>query len=349
MRKIRALFFLIILLYLFLLPVNAESFEAPDVPNSGSAYMPDTIDSFGEGLWYVIRSAISVIHPSIQQALTLCAAMMAIALISSLIHCVSSKAERTLQIATAAGIGVLLLQTTNAMVSLGTNTVTTISEYGKLLIPVLTTVLAAQGYFNTSTALYTGTTLFATVLTNVIVKLIIPLIYIFICLCITNSALGENLLKKMQDFTKWLITWTLKMILYIFTGYISITGVVSGSADASMVKATKLTISGAVPVVGSILSDASESLLVSAGVMKSTVGIYGVLAIMATFIYPFLRIGVQYLLLKLTAAACNVIGTQSVSDLLHGFATAMGFILAIVSSISLLLVIGVVCVMKGVT
>ena len=140
----------------------------------------------------------------------------------------------------------------------------------------------------------------------------------------------------------------LKIILYVFTGYIGITGVVSGSADASMIKATKLTISGSVPVVGSILSDASETILISAGIMKNAAGVYGVLAIAALWIGPFLKIVMQYLLLKTTAAVCGVFGTKRTVSLIQDFSSAMGFVLAMISTISLLLTIAVVCFMKGV-
>ena len=77
----------------------------------------------------------------------------------------------------------------------------------------------------------------------------------------------------------------MKIVLYAFTGYIGFTGVVSGTTDAMAMKAAKLTISGAVPVVGGILSDASEAVLVSAGIMKNAAGVYGILAVLAIFGY----------------------------------------------------------------
>ena len=346
-------FILFVLVIAVILPLSqvasANSFTAPEVPESGSAYMPDSPDSFGEGLLYVLKSVIGQVYPSIAKAMRLSVAMIAITLLTSILNCLSSRMERTVQLAAAVGSGVLLIQATNTMVNLGLDTVTELSEYGKMLIPVMTAALAAQGGLGTSSALYTGTTIFISILTNLIYRLIVPLIYIFLCLSICNSAIGENVLNKLLTFVKWLITWILKTVLYVFTGYISITGVVSGTADSSMIKATKLTISGTVPVVGSILSDASESILISAGIMKNAAGVYGVLAIAAMFIYPFLQIGIHYLLMKLTTAICSIMGSKSHTALLQGFTTAMGFILAIICSISILLLIGIVCIMKGVT
>ena len=103
-----------------------------------------------------------------------------------------------------------------------------------------------------------------------------------------------------------------------------------------------------VPVIGGMLSDASEAILVSAGIVKGAVGLYGLLAVLAIWIQPFLQIGAQYLLLKLTAAICGVFGTKQASDLIQDFSTAMGFLLAMTGTMCLLLLISTVCFVKGV-
>ena len=121
------------------------------------------------------------------------------------------------------------------------------------------------------------------------------------------------------------------------------------SPDASAVKAVKLTISGMVPLVGGIISDASETILISAGLLKNATGIYGLLAILAIFVGPFLKIGTQYVLLKLTAALCSIFSVKRESDLLNDFSGGMGMLLAMAGTVCLFLLISVVCFMRGVT
>jgi stage III sporulation protein AE len=101
-------------------------------------------------------------------------------------------------------------------------------------------------------------------------------------------------------------------------------------------------------VVGGILSDASEAVLVSAGLVKNAVGVYGLIAIAAIAMGPFLRIGVHYLLVKLTATICNVFGTKNMTGLIEDFSSAMGLLLAMTGSVCLLLLISTVCFLKGV-
>jgi stage III sporulation protein AE len=186
------------------------------------------------------------------------------------------------------------------MIRLASDSIHTLSDYGKLLLPVMTTALAAQGGIQTSTALFTATALFDTVLCTLIRQILVPMIYVYLALGITACVTNQTLIKQLKGFMKWAASWCLKLLMYIFTGYISITGVVAGTTDAAALKATKITISGMIPVVGGILSDASESVIVGAAALKNGIGVYGLLAIIAVTVGPFLQIGSHYLLLKLT-------------------------------------------------
>lgn len=339
----------IILLLLLVMPVNAMDFTAPEAPDTATEYMPDNSTSFGADLWYVIKTAVESALPDVAEAAGTCLSLIAIVILVSVLHSFSESSKTIVGTVEALAVGILLIQPSNTLIQLGAQTVTDLSEYGKLLLPVMTAALAAQGGSATSAALYVGTAVFDSLLTTIISRLIVPMIYIFLCLCIANSAIRDQALNGLRDFMKWLITWSMKTLLYIFTGYMGITGVVSGSADASALKAAKLTISGAVPVVGSILSDASEAILVGAGVMKSAAGAYGLISIIAVFIGPFLKVGIQYLLLKLTAAVCGVFGTKKSVKLIQNFSTAMGFILAMTGTTCMLLLISTVCFMKGIS
>lgn len=344
MRRIGILF---ALLFLLAIPVSAMDITAPTAPDDVVDLMPAETESFAEGLWIVIRTAIVKVAPDLSAAVGTCMAVMAVVMLASVFNAMPGNSKKTVRFVSTLALSTILLGQANAMINLCGDTVTRISDYGKLLLPAITAALAAQGGATGATALYAGTAVFDTVLTSIIGKLLVPLVYIFLGLAVANSAIREDLLKKIRDFVKWLVTWSMKTILYIFTGYLSITGVITGTADAAAVKAAKLTISGAVPVVGGILSDASEAVIVGAGVMKNAVGIYGLLAVTAIFITPFLQIGVQYLLLKLTAVLSGVFGVKEASDLIEDFSSAMGLLLGMTGTISFLMLISTICFMKG--
>lgn len=342
--------FMLTLLLIFSLatPASALEITAPEVPKSGEEYMPEKTDSFGDGFFELLQSVLLHLHPDLAEASQVCLSVAAAVMIVSVLRTFSGGIKMAADMAGTTAIAAVLLLNTNSMIRLGAETVAELSEYGKLLYPVMAAAMAAQGGVTASAALYTGTAIFDAVLSSLISNLMVPMVYLFLALAAANSAAGEDLLKKMRDLLKNAMSWCLKTVLTVFTTYMSITGVVSGTTDAAALKATKVTISSVVPVVGGILSDASEAVLVSAGALKNAAGIYGILAVLAVFLEPFLRIGSHYLILKATAAVCGIFGSKEMTGLIEDFSTAMGLLLAMTGSVCLLLLISTVCFMKGV-
>lgn len=329
------------------LPAKAAEFSAPEVPESGRHVMPSETGDLGAGLGELLKKGIALIRPDLSEAARLSAAVIASALLISLLRTFSGVSKAMVNLAGAVMISVQLLSAANSMLQLGCETINELSNYGKLLIPVMAAALAAQGAVTSSAALYGGTAIFDAVLSGLIARLFTPLVLIFVIIGIASCALGDETLKKLQDMAKGFVTWSLKTILIGYTAYMGITGVVSGTTDAAALKAAKLTISTVVPVVGGILSDASEAVLVSVGTMKNAAGVYGILAAAAIVLDPFLKIATHYLLLKGTGAVCAVLDPKGAGGLVEVFTGAMGLILAMTGACCLMLLVSTVCFLRG--
>lgn len=338
---------LLILLSFLILPVHAAENDIPQVPEPGEKYMPEDTQSFWESFWYVIQSAVRDIWPEIYQSAGVCLSIFCALILVSFVRNFPGASEKVLSVVSTLLIGIILLNPSGSLIQLGVSTVTQMTEYGKLLIPVLTGALAVQGGTTSSAALYSITMFFSAVLSTLIMKLVVPMLYIYLCFSIVAAFSSDELIMNFKKFTKWLITWSLKIVLYLFIGFMGITGVVSGTVDASAIKAVKLGISGMVPVVGGIISEASETIIVGAAVMKNAAGVYGILAIISLFIGPFLKIGIQYILIKATSAISAVFSNNAPTELLKDFSDGMGLVLAMTGTVCLLLLVSVVCFMKG--
>lgn len=334
----------ILLSILFTVPAGAVEFEAP-AAEQVEDLVPREADSFGEGLWNIIKTSVRELSPALSEAASVCLRCAAVVLLTAVVNSLTTN-KQALELSSAIAVGAALLEPSAALIQLGADTVRDLSEYGKLLLPVMTGALAAQGGATSSAGLYAVTAFFDSILSSLISGLMLSMLWLYLALAIGSAALNQPVLEKLRDFMKWAMTWVLKTVLYLFTGFLTITGVVSGTADATALKAAKITISGAVPVVGGILSDASEAVLVGAGLMRSSAGVYGLLTIAALFLAPFLRMGVQYLLLKGTCALCA--GSRA-GDLMGDFAGAMGLCLAMTATQTVLLMVSTVCFMKGVS
>ena len=343
----RKMLFLFLLIGVLAVPAAATELSAPEVPRSGREYMPGSTDSFGEGLAEMLRSGRKLLQSELGDGGESCSRILLCAMLVSVLPLLSEKIRNITNFAGAVSLASLMLQPAGSMIGYASERVWEICEYGKLLCPVLTTALAAQGGVSTSAVLYGGTTIFLSLLDQFVSRVMIPMVYLYLLFSITHCALGEEFLKKLADAIKSMLCWMLKTMLILFTTYLTITGVVSGTTDAAALKAAKVTVSTVVPVIGGILSDASESVLSSMSLVKNAAGVSGILAVAAVFLGPFVKLGVRYLLLKATSVVCSLFADKQLIQLVESFSAAMGMLLAMVASGSTLVLISTVCYMKG--
>ena len=55
-----------------------------------------------------------------------------------------------------------------------------------------------------------------------------------------------------------------------------------------------------------------------------------------------------YLKLKLTEAACGILGNDSLTQIIGSFSTAMGLLLGITAAACIMVLVSTVCFMKGI-
>ncbi|MBQ2412931.1 MAG: hypothetical protein II313_05860, partial [Anaerotignum sp.] len=310
-------------------------------------YMPEEIDSFADGLNHLLIKSINQLMPDLDEAVGLCTSVLATVVLLAALSVLSPEIQSVITVGGVVVVSSILLRNTNSMIQLAAEVVREITEYGKLLCPVMASALAAQGAVTSAAALYSGAVVFSTVLYMLISELLIPMIYLFLVFSIAGCAFGEEILRKLSDLIKSGSVWLLKTLLIVYTTYMSITGVVSGGTDAASLKAAKIAISTTVPVVGGILADASEAVIHSVNVMKNAAGVYGILAVLALFLKPFLQVGVHCLVLKLFTALYGVFGNKQINWLTEDFAAALSLLLAMVGSGCLSVLVSTVCFLKG--
>lgn len=311
---------------------------------------PERTPDFGEKLISMLYDVLSDSGPGLRQAAKTAGMLLCVTLLCAVCRGaelpVSDAAGR---LGGALGITMICTGSLSTMVALADETISRIGSFTTLLLPVLSSVLTASGGFTAGAALYVGSCMFFDVLIRVIRTLLMPLVYAYLAIAAAECAADEGRLVRVRELTGWVIQTLLKGIMYLFTAYLTITGLISGSADAAALKAAKATLSGAVPVVGGIISDASESVLAAAGVLKSSAGVFGMLAVIAIALAPFVRIAVEYLAMRLTAAVGGAFGSPAHTQLLSAVSTAMGYLLAMTGSCALMALISSCCFMKAVS
>ena len=241
----------------------------------------------------------------------------------------------------ALSVTLLTAGSLDSLMGLGAETIGELNRFSKALLPTLAAATAASGAVTTATVQQVTTVFFVDLLLNLVDGLLLPMVYLYTGALAAAACLPESRLGAIAEGLKKILTWMLTTALLAFTVYLSVARVISGAADGAAVRVTKAAISGVVPVVGGIIAEASETVLVGAGMLKNTVGLMGMLAILTACAYPFLQLGVQYLLYKLTAFLAAAIGAPGLCKLIDGLGGAFGLVLGMTGACALLLLVSV--------
>lgn len=221
--------------------------------------------------------------------------------------------------------------------------------FSKLLLPTVTAACAAAGAPAAAVARQGATLLFFALLLTVADRLLMPLVYAYVAASAAHAAIDNDGLKRVAALLKWAVTGLLSILLTVFVFYLTLSGAVAGNADAVTQKAAKTVLSGMVPVVGGILSDAAETVVAGAGILKGTVGVVGLLVVLAICLAPFLQLGAHYLVYKCAAALTATVTPGPVSALIDAIGSAFALVLGMTGGCALILYVALITSIKAVS
>ena len=351
---------ILILAALLALTVEARAAELPRdlteaLPGGAEALLEDIPSGpggFTQGVAGILERLSGEVRSVLRQRLRGAASILLVAVACGAVDGFSQgtgEGSAFLPMAGALAVTLLTAGSLEDLIGLGAETIGELSLFSRALLPTLAAATAASGAVTTATFQQVTTVFLADLLMNLINGLLIPLVYLYIGALAAGSCLPDNRLGAIAEGLKKIITWTLTTSLLLFTVYLSAVRVVAGAADGASVKVAKAAISGAVPVVGGIIAEAAETVLAGAGMLKNTIGVFGMLAILAACAYPFLQLGVQYLLYKLSAFLAAAVGAPGLCKLIDGLGGAFGLVLGMTGSCALLLLVSVLSSVAAVT
>lgn len=259
-----------------------------------------------------------------------------------------SRTPEYIALAGVAAIGVSAMTDFDSYLSMGLASLDSLSEYSHILLPILTAAAAASGATVSAAAKYGATALFMDFLLGIARKVIVPCVCGYAALSIANAAVGNDVLKTAQKLMKSISTTILSAISLCFTGWLAITGVVSGTADSVTARMAKTTVSAVLPVVGGILADAAGTLTAAAGLLRGSVGIFGLVAVLCICLSSFLELGVRYLVYKLSSAFCACVADKRLSTLVSDLGSCFGMVLALNGTGALMLFISIFSLVRTV-
>ncbi len=263
--------------------------------------------------------------------------------------CSKKEISSFIEIIGCSGAALLALGSVNSMINETVTAMYRLSDYSKAALPVVFTAAAASGAVSSSAAKFAAVSFALDVLMSLAQKLIIPVIYAFLALSISVSVFPNPIVAAVQKFCKWSAGTLMSAMTIAFTTYIGMVGAIGTAVDTAAVKTARTFISSALPVVGSMISDASAMVLSAAGVVKSSAGVFGLITVCIMCMGPFALLSVKMLLLKAVSAVADSMDNKSLSALFSGLGTAMALLLGLLGSCGIMLFISLTAGIKAVS
>ncbi len=301
-----------------------------------------------ERLW---ERLLALVKDNLKESAREALAVLGLALLCALAALLAQKQVQAdcIELAGCAAAACLLTGGLNSLFSRAVEALFALSDYARAALPVIYSAAAASGAPGSASARYAVSCLALDLLMGLSQRLILPLIESCLALSVCGGLFDNALLRGGLKLCRRAAVWLMSGLSLAFTGLLTVTGIVTGSADALAVKTAKTVIGTAVPVVGRLLSDASSALLSAAELVRNTAGAFGLVAVCAICLLPFAALGVRLFLFSLSASAAEAMAGGRIARLMNDLSAVMGLLLGLVGSYGLMLFAAIVSAIRTVT
>ena len=299
----------------------------------------------------IINVVFSLLGDNIKSALTTIASVMVVVIIHSILKAISENLgnENVSKIAYYIEyILIITLVMTNfsTIITEMKEAVQNLTGFTNTLIPLMITLMMTTGNIVSSGMLQPILLLLITFISNFMTNILIPIALVSTALGIISKISDQAQVGKLSKFLHSSMIWVLGTVLTLFVSITSLEGGLTASIDGVTAKAAKTAISSVVPVIGSILGDAVNTIVGCSNIIKNAVGVVGIIVIIAICIKPILQLAVLTVTYYLGAALCEPIADEKIVGVLEQMGGTFKIFLAVMFALTALLIIGIAIVMK---
>ncbi len=311
-----------------------EFFDGGFDQHSVEELSPQNVFSY---LWQKIKDKVS-------EPLKLLLSIVGILILASLIAAFTDGMDgtkHTFSVVISLSICAVMVSSVTSCILRTSKVVKDLSYFVLSFIPVFSGVTAAAGKPASSVAYHATIFASAQFFSQLMANLIVPLLGLFLAISIAGAATNVIKVDSLAKSLKTAATWILTFCMTVFVGLLTVKGLVSGAADTVTVRATKFMISSFVPVVGGALSDAYNSVFGCLGVVKNTVGVFGIIAIAVTFLPVVLELILMMASLWGAAAIGEVFGREKEVSILKAASSALTVMLGVILCYGLMIIVSI--------
>ena len=231
--------------------------------------------------------------------------------------------------------------------SVGTQFVTTLDSFIKVLIPTMMVLIASSGAA-LSAAAFQPVLLIASELIGVMIKdILMPLLFLAMAMSMANNIGTKFNVTRIVKLIHNVIKWSLGIMLTIFVGIISLQSLATPALDGIGGKTAKYAVSTFVPVVGKILTDTLDLVVGSSVIIKNSVGVAGIIAIIVMCFVPLVQVLAQISIFALSAAVVEPIADKRIVKCISSVSETLTLLFVMMLSQELMFIINIAIVVSA--
>lgn len=271
----------------------------------------------------VIDALLSVFTDGFGAPLRATVLLCTVAVLSSLSSALflgESKIQSAFDLCTVFIVTCILAQPLTELLETAFSAVSLCGDFMLTYIPGFAGIVAMSGKPLTSAAYSSVMVGVANLYTQGGVQFFLPLIMVYLSLCVFSSLQEKYALQPFVRCLQKIIYTGLGLAATLFSGLLTVKGALAAGGDTVTVKGVKMLVGSSVPVVGGALSEGVTSVLASAALIKSTVGVFGILVIVCTALPAVIQLLLWYIALSFAGAVCESLGQTRIKNLLQSIA-----------------------------
>lgn len=252
--------------------------------------------------------------------------------------------------ATALLVATVVLVKFTSTVSLASMAISVASNFVYAFIPVFCSIVVASGGITTGFSTNTTLLILAQGLSFISSNVFMPIVNCYLALGVTSSLRYELNLDKLLSSVKKIITTCISFASGVFVSVLSVKTAVAGRADMLGLRSIRFAINSVVPVIGSSISEGLLSIQAYSSLIKSSVGIVGVIAVVLVFLPSIIEVVLWRISLTLCVIVSDIFGDKSVSAVLNAFLNTLLLInvILILSMVTTVISFGILIAAGGV-
>lgn len=291
---------------------------------------------------YITGKLKSDINAPLKAAASVLGILLACALLDTIKNSFGEKPLKTVfNIVSTLCIAAVLLIPVSQCISASAKIISSATTFMLAFMPVFVTLVAASGHPASAVAYQSLLIISSQAIAQIAATTFIPMVNMYLAFCVVGSISPGVNMDGISAFIRKAVNYILILCITIFTGILTVQGLISQAADTVTVKTAKFVVGNVVPVIGSAVSDAVNTVISCANLLKTTTGAFSIIVFILTFLPPILDCILWMLVADISIALADLLGVENITGMLKAIKEALRLLIALILTVALAMIISI--------